>query len=75
MEVLVQSQGGSTTVSLEFMSSYKLDLAVSIDLPFMTLTALAHIFPPPFLWISEAWLYAWLWISAFGSINDWMKAL
>ena len=58
MESLVWSHGGSTAVSLKFMSFYELGAVVTIDISIMILTSLAHIFPPPSLQLdsqSAAW--------------------
>ena len=49
MEGLVWSQGGSTAIYLEFISSHELGSAVSVDFSIMILTSVVHTFPPPSL--------------------------
>ena len=58
MEGLVQSHGGSTTVSLEYMSFHELGSAASVDFSIMILTSFAHIFPPPPLQLGS---WSWVW--------------
>lgn len=51
MEGLVQPHGGYTTVCLESWSILEFGLAVFVDFSFMVLTFLAHICPPPSLYL------------------------
>lgn len=46
MEDLVQSHGDSTVVHLEFINFHEHGFTVSVDFSIMTLSSLAHVFPP-----------------------------